>query len=255
MKTPLCTLAWLMLFAATAVAQDEPELTACMMRNIPEPDSIRAVRISAKDRAGNERETVVRVYSRRGEDGLRQVRVEFREPEEMRGSSVLLFERSGENEVYLRTSDSEPPRRVKHTDRSLPFLGTDFSYEDFEHLLAFRRPEKIERLADARVDARPVYVLESRPAAGSGSMYEKIVTQVDQKTCVPLRIDLYEHGKGLRKRLVVDPMLLRKKGQTWLPQIALMEDMIRLTSTVLMIDSTEQDQPVGEDLFALPASN
>ena len=59
--------------------------------------------------------------------------------------------------------------------------------------------------------------------------------------------------ESLRKRLTVDPMLLKKKGKMWLPQLALMEDMLNFTSTVLMVDSTRQDEPLSDDLFALPA--
>ena len=249
----LATLMLIPLSVAVGAESDVRDVTACMNRNVPEPDAVRAVRINTKDRTGSERLTVVRIYTRRGEDGLRQVRVEFREPEEMRGSSVLLFERKGVNEFFLRTSDVVAAKRIHPSGRNLPFLGTDFSYEDFEHLLAFQRPDKLERLEDDRVDARPVYVLESTPAPDSGSMYERIVTYVDQETCVPLRMELFESGYGLRKKLVVDAMLLKKRGRMWLPQLALMEDLLNMTSTVLMVDSTKHSDPLSDDLFAVSA--
>ena len=131
----LATLMLIPLSAAADAASDAQEVTVCMNRNVPEPDAVRAVRINTKDRTGGERLTVVRIYTRRGADGLRQVRVEFREPEEVRGSSVLLFERTGPNELFLRTSDLVAAKRIQPSGRNLPFLGTDFSYEDFEHLL------------------------------------------------------------------------------------------------------------------------
>ena len=250
----LVTLMLIPLRAAADVDSAAQDVAACMNRNVPEPDAVRAVRINTKDRTGAERLTVVRIYTRRGEDGLRQVRVEFREPEELRGSSVLLFERKGVNELFVRTSNDVPAKRIHASGRSLPFLGTDFSYEDFEHLLAFEPPQQLKRLEDDRVDARPVYVLESTPAPEAGSMYERIVTYVDQKTCVPLRMELFEPKNGLRKKLVVDAMLLKKRGRMWLPQLALMEDLLNLTSTVLMVDSTEHGEPLSDDLFAVTAT-
>jgi hypothetical protein len=249
----LVTLVLIPLSAAADAESATQDVTVCMHRNVPEPDAVRAVRINTKDRTGSERLTVVRIFTRRGEDDLRQVRVEFREPAELLGSSVLLFERNGVNEIFLRTSDDVPAKRIQPSGRGLPFLGTDFSYEDFEHLLAFQRPEKLERKEDGRVDARPVYVLESTPAPEAGSMYQRIVTYVDQETCVPLRIELFEPEYGLRKKLVVDSMLLKKRGRMWLPQLALMEDLLNMTSTVLMVDSTEHSEALSDDLFALSA--
>ena len=249
----LATLMLIPLSAAADAESDAKDVTACMNRNVPEPDAVRAVRINTKDRTGSERLTVVRIYTRRGEDGLRQVRVEFREPEEVRGSSVLLFERQGANEFFLRTSDLVAAKRIQPSGRNLPFLGTDFSYEDFERLLAFKRPEKLERLEDDRIDGRPVFVLRSTPGPEAASSYDRIITYVDQKTCVPLRMELFEPEYGLRKKLVIDAMLLKKRGRMWLPQLALMEDLLNMTSTVLMIDSTKHSEALSDDLFALSA--
>ncbi len=241
--------------AAAEEVDSADDISACMYRNVPEPDTIRAVRINTKDVTGAERLTIVRVYSRRGSDDLRQVLVEFRQPEEVRGNAFLIFEREGENEMYLRSKDLGQTKKITASSRSLPFLGTDFSYEDFEHLLAFKRPEETKRLADSSVQGRPVYVLESRPLPEAKSMYERVVTSVDQKTCVPLLTELFERGKGLRKKLVVDPMLLKKKGQMWLPQLALMEDLLNFTSTVFMVDSSSQGKPLDDELFSVSSGD
>ena len=51
----------------------------------------------------------------------------------------------------------------------------------------------------------PVYVLESRPAPGTSS-YARIVTSVDQDTCVPLLVRLHERADAPpRKVLTTDP--------------------------------------------------
>ena len=63
-----------------------------------------------------------------------------------------------------------------------------------------------------------------------------------------LRTELYEQGKGLRKTLMVNPTHLRKKGNVWIPQLAIMEDLLNYTSTVFLVDSTEQG-PLPDELF------
>ena len=183
----------------------------------------------------------------------REVLVEFVEPAEVSGSSVLLLEREPENELWLRSSELGTPRRIRNTGRSSNFLGTDFTYEDFEHLLAFRGPGETKRLDDRRVEGRPAYVLERTPDPSAGSAYNRILTFVDKKTCLALRTELYKAGR-LRKQLLVNPVVLHKKGKTGLPQIALMEDLVNLTSTVIMVQGTER-AGLPDYLFAVPVAS
>lgn len=210
-----------------------------MQRNVAEPSSVRAVRISSRDRAGTDRVTLIRIFGRRTEEGHRQLLVRFVEPEDVAGSAFLMLERDGPNEMYFRSSEIPKAKRIAGAGRALALLGTDFSYEDFEHLMAFRRPEESKRLEDEVIRERPVYVVEARPTEGSA--YERIVTYVDKETCVALRMELYEAGRGLRKRLMVNPNAVRKLGDIWVPQLALMEDELNFTSTVFMVDSSQQD--------------
>jgi hypothetical protein len=225
--------------AAPPSGEDSERLAACIARNVPEPSSVRAVRISSRDRAGTDRVTLIRIFGRRDENGYRQLLVRFMEPEDVKGSAFLMLERPGENEMYFRSTEIPKAKRIKGAGRALALLGTDFSYEDFEHLMAFRRAEEPLRLDDELVRDRPVYVIESRPQQGSA--YVRIVTYIDKETCVALRMELYEAGRGLRKRLMVNPSAVRKLGDIWVPQLALMEDELNFTSTVFMVDSSQQD--------------
>lgn len=250
MKLPILA-AFLVFLVAPALAQETPvpaQLDDCMLRNLPEPDSIRAVRISSKDRLGAERESLLKVYGRRSPQGLRQVLVEFLEPSELKGTTFLMLERADQTEMYFRTSSTEKAKRISGASRSLTLFGSDFSYEDFEHLLAFRRAETVKRLDDDVYRDRPVYVIESRLAESS---YERIVTSIDKERCVALKSELYEKGRGLRKELSVNPARVVKKGGVWLPQVALMSDLRDGSSTMLLVDSTDQDVALDEALFTI----
>lgn len=233
-------------------AEPSPEVTACLERNILEPDTIRAVRISSRDRAGFDRDTVIKLHGRRNEAGQREVMVSFVEPEDLKGSSFLMLERSAGTEMYFKPAPDEPAKRVAGAGRLLNMLGTDFTYEDFEHLLAFDKPRETKRLDDEVLRGRPVYVVESFPQEGPGTAYNRVVTFIDQERCVALRTELYEQGKGLRKTLMVNPTHLRKKGNVWIPQLAIMEDLLNYTSTVFLVDSTEQG-PLPDELFRATA--
>lgn len=238
---------------ASAADLAEGDAAACMARNIPEPDTIRAVRVESRDRAGSSSESWVRIYSRGGGDDTREVRFEFVEPEQLQGSAVLFLERPGETEVWFQAPDLPEPRRIRHGGRGVPLLGTDFSYEDVEHLLAFRHPGETRQLEDDRVEGRPAWVFETVPDPEQGSAYGLIRSYVDQTTCLPVRTELYEIGKGLRKQLLINPTVLHRKGQQWIPQIAEMQDLLNDTSTVILVDSTEQRE-LAKDLFRIDAA-
>lgn len=234
------------------VSADEADtassITACAERSFPEPDSIRAIRITRRDRLGSEQVTVVKMYGRRTEEGYRQLLVRFLQPADVRGSSFLILEREGENEMYIMSPHLGAPKRIMGTQRASTLFGTDYSYEDFEQLQAFRRPGSSRRLEDDEISSRPVYVIEGRSA---DSAYERIMTFVDKETCVALRIEMYEPGGRLRKELHVNPEFVRRKGPVWVANMVLMHDLRDGTSTQLLVDSTEQDVEFPEGLFSV----
>jgi hypothetical protein len=248
MRITIVPLLLALLLAPLAGADEAADVAACIARDFPEPDSVRAVRISSRDRAGFDRDTVVQIYGRRTDSG-REILVRFLQPEELAGSAFLMLERDGPNEMYFKGGDLGKAKRVKGGGRALSLLGTDFSYEDFEHLLAFKSSAPAKRLEDSKVRGRATYVVEARPNASAGSAYERVVTYTDKETCVALRTELYEKGKGLRKTLMVNPTVLQKRGSVWIPQLALMEDLLNYTSTVFMVDTTEHNVELSDEFF------
>jgi hypothetical protein len=233
----------------SAHAQSDPEIELCIARNKMEPGYIRAARISTRDRAGFDRDTVIKIFGRTRPDGMRELLVHFIEPDDVKGSAFLMRENATGTEMWFRAGPDEKAKRIEGAGRLLRLLGTDFSYEDFEQMIAFDHPKETKRLDDTTLRRRAVYVVETRPAADEGSAYERVVTFIDKEKCVALRIELYEKAKGLRKTLMVNPAHLHQKGDLWIPQFMLMEDLVDYTTTVFMIDSTQQDIEQTDEAF------
>lgn len=227
-----------------------PEVTACVERNLPAPDSIRAARLTTRDRQGKKTITVVTMYGRRNAEGRARLFMKFLEPEDVRGSALLFLEQDGADEIYLGSPDFDASRRITAEGRSANLFGTDFSFEDFERLEGFDVPGTTTRLPDASVDDREVYMVESRPLK---SMYERVVSAIDKKSCLPLRTEFFESGGDPRKVLTTDPRSNKKHGAVWVPHSALMRDMRDLTTTHLMVDSHEQDVLLPEGVFSVEA--
>ncbi len=78
--------------------------------------------------------------------------------------------------------------------------------------------------------------MESTPAGGPGaSAYEVVLSVVDKETCVPLRTELYETNRRLRKILTINPQELRREGSVWIAHELLMRDLLDESETRLII--------------------
>ena len=232
--------------------RESRDIAACAERNIPEPDNIRALRVVARDRLGAKRVTVVKFYGRWSKAGRRQQLVEFIEPADLRGSKLLILEGANESEIYFKSSAVGRAKRISGVGKASAMFESDFSYEDYEYLQGFSSAGKSERMEDALIGTRPVYVIETRPAQTSNSAYELIVGFVDKKTCIPLRIEFYEAGRRLRKELTVDPAEVVKHGDVWIPHFVLLRDIRDYTTTLLLVDRSEQ-KVLPPDMFTVEA--
>lgn len=253
MKPTLLVIMSVLLTPLWSVAQDgKPveEILECAAANAPAPGNIRAVRFTARDRLGSKRVTRLRIHGHRSEDGQRRVLVQFVAPPEMVGATLLLVEGEDESQIYYMSPELDRPKRLTGAERTLELFGTDFSYEDFERLQALNRPGTSERLEDADVAGRPVYVVHTFPADRAASDYGAVLSHLDQQTCVPLRVEMYDRGGVLRKQLLTDPDQVRKRGQAWIPHQALMQDVVDFTETQMLLESVEVGGPTTDEQFS-----
>jgi len=217
------------------------DVAACAERNLPQPDTVRAVRIVARDRLGFQKVTVAKIYGRWTEEGHRQQLAQFVKPDELRGAKLLILGDGEQSEIYFKSSELAKVKHIRGVGKAAALFESDFSYEDYEHLQGFKSPVESKRREDAMIGERAAYVVETRPTEAANSAYESIVTFVDKETCVPLRIDFYEPGGRLRKELTVSASDIIKKGSVWVARAALLRDVRDYTTTMLLIDSTEQE--------------
>jgi hypothetical protein len=252
MRTLLAAFFGLAVMAPPFLAQAQGSAAACFEQNAPAPDSVRAVRMTARGRNGEKTIVVLRMYGREGPDGLGQLFLRFEQPDEVRGTSLLVLEHAnGDSEIYLASPELPTARRVSGPSRADGMFQTDFSSEDLQRLQQGWRPGAGEQkqLPDEVVGERPVYMLETKPTE---SAYERIVFALDQESCLPLRVLFYEPGREKpRKELTTDPRSNLKHGDQWVAHSALMRDLENLTTTHLMVDSHEQEKLLADDQFTV----
>ncbi len=160
-----------------------------------EPET--TVRLTLTDKAGSKKERVMDNLRRR-KDGQLQSVVRFRAPQEVAGTAFLMLERkSGESEQHIYLPGLKRTRRIVGREREGSFMGSDFSYADFER--RDTRDSTQKRLPDEDLGGVKTYVIESTPKKLENSAYSKIETWVRQDNFLPLRIRFYDKTGKLLK--------------------------------------------------------
>jgi hypothetical protein len=132
-------------------------------------------------------------------------------------------------------------KRVRGASGKGRLFGTDFSYEDFQRLYGMTRPGESRSLGEAEAAGRASWRLETRPAQGIVSAYERIVSWVDRETCVLLRAEMYAHGEEPRKLLTANPARVAREGTVWVAHDVLLRDLREGTQTRLVVDEIDLD--------------
>lgn len=243
--------ALLALVAAPALGALETlaEIEACAQRNRPERSSHQAVTFRTVDRVGADNVSKAEIYWRRFDDGSRAL-IRFKEPPDLRSSSLLLIENGSRADMFMYLPELGKVRRVSSRSVGGSLFGTDFSYEDFERLQGLSDDIESRKLPDGEVEGRAVYVLETAPARGDESEYERIVSYVDHESCLPLRTEFFEKGDRLRKVLTLPHEQIGREAERWVPRLAVMSDLVDETRTELRVDESEIDVELPRKFFS-----
>jgi hypothetical protein len=254
---PLCLGLTVLLATPVSAAPDGEsdgvaEVQRCIERNVPASTSEQTVEFISVDRVGGKRTSRAKILAKRFDDGLRRVLMRFTKPLDLRGASLLIIEtESGANDMFLYTPELRKVKRVTADGAAGTLFGTDFSYEDFERWHLMNKPGERTRLPDAKLEERDVYVLESRPADGTGSAYERIVSFVDQETCVVLKTESYERGERLRKVLTASPDSIMREAEIHVASEVTMRDVRDQTHTDVVVEDLAVDREIEDTEFAI----
>lgn len=192
------SVAFALLCAAAGAADTPPaarpqtvaEIQACMNRNLVSRGALRDLAVEVGDREGKRHALRMKLYWKPSAQGEARVNLRLLEPVAMKGSSYLLLQSGGQEEVYFHLPPESRAIRITGKNMSEPLWGTDFSYGEIKQVLGLLYQGQTSRGADGVYATRPAYVLETATDADS-SGYRKVVSYVDQATCVLLKSEFY----------------------------------------------------------------
>ena len=236
---------------ADTSAMSVEDIRECVERSGPKKSSIQHVTLRTVDAKGGTRESKAKIHWAKQEDGLSRALIRFSAPPDLRGSALLVVEKSGgKTDMFMYLPEFGNVRRVTTGMMSGSMFGTDFTHKEFERLYGLADDLERRRLADGRIGDRPVFMLESVLGKGEGSNYERILQYVEQERCVPLKSEFFEGGGEPRKVLTVDPASLRQVEGAWVTDQILMRDLRAGSQTTLDVTKVEIDVEIPARTFS-----
>ncbi len=183
------------------------------------------------------------------EGGRQQFYVYFTQPTDIRRTALLVHkyvDRDDLRRLYLPASDSV--LMISGKQKQCPFMGSDFSAEDFtgrhyakdRHLLV----EETELTVNAKKGpvVYGVWVIESFPRKFEEKT-SKTKTWIDRKTYLPLRMEYYNHHKELYK--LYEAHSIKEIGGYPTVTKRVMTSPLEGTRTILFLDEKNTRYDVG----------
>jgi hypothetical protein len=188
----------------------------------------------------------------KGPDGNLRYLLRVLSPEDDKGISLLVLEKTGGDvDQYLYIPALGPPKKITPEGRSGSFMGSDFTYED----LRKEKPGEwtYSRLEDEKVDDTDCYVILSDPANKDREKitgYTDRLVYVDKTTYDIRRIQFYDSKHKLIKEF--DAYDYEKtNSDTQRPKRGEMKNDTKKSNTVMALLSSRLNQPLDEKFFSL----
>lgn len=167
------------------------------------------------------------------DDGDKIIMV-FDEPRDLDGTAILTFtHKTGPDDQWLYLPALRRVKRISSADKSGPFMGSEFAYEDLTS-------EEVEKytykyLRDEVQDNTPCYVVERFPV-DENSGYTRQLTWIDQDEFRMRRIDYYDRKGELLKTMELNGYE-QYLDRYWRPRLMVMNNHQNGRSTTLEFEN------------------
>ena len=243
--------------AAAAAGVDATTVQRCLAANAPERSSRYLLGFETHDARGRVETQRAQVYWRRFPKNERRVLLRLEAPEKVAGSTLLAIVKPDElPEIHLYLPELGRPQRIHRVEQLHGFLGrSGVELAELWRMLE-STPELAERLldADATLAGRRTWTVEGEFEIPRQEATERVVSHVDQETCVPLRVETFDgSGTTARRRLEIDPARVSAEGKRWLPRELVFADLRDGSTATVEVLAVELDADVPAGLLTRKA--
>jgi len=171
----------------------------------------------------------------------------FSQPKEVNGTAFLNWDRIGGevDDQWLYLPALKKVRRIRATDKSRSFQGSDFSYED----LSGREldSDRYELIGEDFFNSTQCYKVKAVPLE-KNTQYSSRIIWVDKKHFLIKKIEFFDKKNNLFKILDIPDHV--KNGNYWTAVKMTMHNVIRLHSTELEVLKVNYDQGLKDNIFS-----
>ncbi len=201
----LITLGSLLAVANTGQAQLSPEergleiAVEADLRNTGFGDTTAGVRMILKNRHGQSSEREMKMRSLEQESDGDKSLITFDKPRDVKGTAFLSFTHAlGQDDQWLYLPALKRVKRISSNNKSGPFVGSEFAYED----LSSQEVEKYtyKYMRDEVTEGQKHFVIERIPVDPK-SGYTRQVVWIDQDEYRIQKVDYYDRKSSLLKTL------------------------------------------------------
>jgi len=157
-------------------------------------DATSTMKMTLVNAAGQEKIRTMKMKVLEGENEDKSL-MEFVTPADVKGTKFLSYEHiNKDDDQWLYLPALKRVKRIASKNKSGAFMGSEFSYED---LSAFN-VKKYAYSQNEAIAKDGIYIIPSKPLS-KYSGYTKLISFIDSKTFLVLKIEYYDRKKELLK--------------------------------------------------------
>ena len=163
-------------------------------------DSTSKMIMLLRNRQGDESSRSIRIKSLeiRG-DGDKSLTI-FDSPRDIKGTAFLSYSHiSKPDDQWLYLPALKRVKRISSANKSGPFMGSQFAYEDLASFEVDKYSYKY--LRDENLDGKDTQVIENYPKY-KYSGYTRQIVWIDKQRHIPLKVEYYDRKNALLKTLI-----------------------------------------------------
>ncbi|PSU21383.1 outer membrane lipoprotein-sorting protein [Photobacterium kishitanii] len=166
-------------------------------------DSYETIKMTIRKKNGNQVERLMKSKSLEVDGDGNKVIMVFQDPADVKGSAVLTHSHiQGNDDQWVYLPALKRVKRISSSNKSGPFMGSDFAYEDLSSV-AFEK-FTYKYLGEALDNGKKYYKVERVPAY-ERSGYSKQIVWINNDNYVIDKIELFDNaGKVYKTQLLLN---------------------------------------------------
>jgi len=162
-------------------------------------DSSALLEMTLRNRQGEKSVRSLRIKTLEvSQDGDKSLTV-FDNPRDVQGTAFLTFSHTVKpDDQWLYLPALRRVKRIASANKSGPFMGSQFAYEDLASFEVAKYSYKY--IGEETLGSQAVFIIESKPLYRYTG-YTRLMTWVDKQRYIPLKIEYYDRKNTLLKTL------------------------------------------------------